>query len=150
MALETLTVMVVPISSPVEVAIHSRSFLCEIQRDSVSRARTSAFAAAGVDAEADGYFDLFGLASNQSTMAVYRARSTGLDTTARDITLDRSRVWLYAPYAGDFNGDGYGDVAAVTFSSPGLILVSHGGPGGFGSTPTQSITLPFSGTASFF
>jgi len=40
--------------------------------------------------------------------------------------------------------------AAVTFSSPGLILVSHGGLGGFGSTPTQSITLPFSGTASFF
>jgi len=116
----------------------------------VSRTRTSAFAAVGVDAEADGYFDLFGLASNQSAMHVYRARSTGLDTTARDITLDRSRVWLYAPYAGDFNGDGYGDVAAVTFSSPGLILVSHGGPGSFGSTPTQSITLPFSGTASFF
>jgi hypothetical protein len=115
-----------------------------------SRTRTSTFAAIGVDAEGDGYFDLFGLASNQSAVPVYRARSTGLDTTPRDIPLDRSRAWLYAPYAGDFNGDGYGDVAALTFSSPGVIYTFLGGPAGFGTAPSQSITLPFTGTASFF
>jgi hypothetical protein len=96
------------------------------------------------DVDGDGYADLvfWEYSGTSVTVATMRGSASGLDSTTIT-SFQHAQADFWAMGGADFNGDGYADViGGIEDVSNGAAYLYLGGPGGFSSTPTQTILPP--------
>ncbi len=91
------------------------------------------------DFNGDGYADVL-VTEPQVSVSVYDGGPTGLATTPRTLVapLDSTGFARSADFAGDFDGDGYGDLVVGSPDSDAVYLY-RGSPGGVLTVPTAIV-----------
>jgi hypothetical protein len=102
------------------------------------------------DVNGDGYSDVIvfrslGNTSNTPHVTLFHGGPSGISTRyAQDIALDRGMLAFRARSVGDFDGDGYGDIAvlvtATAAPNPAQLWFYRGGPGGISSSRAWTLT----------
>lgn len=115
------------------------------------------------DLNGDGYNDIVVGAPNyanghtlEGAIYVYYGSAAGMGTTAVRIESDNANALLgtSVSFAGDINGDGYGDLIAgaparANGGSTGACLVFYGSATGITTTPSLIVTNPSAGANNF-